>query len=104
MRLLYHPCHLADAHFVKQLLEHDGMRVIVRGEFLAGGIGELPADVLSVWIVDDQDAERAQAVLRELSRNRRTQQGGVAWICATCGESLESQFTHCWQCGGARQP
>ncbi|MGH8619886.1 MAG: DUF2007 domain-containing protein [Burkholderiales bacterium] len=101
MRLLYHARHVADAHFIKNLLEEEGIAAIVRGEFLASGIGELPADVLSVWIVNDAQLEKAETLLRDLARGRMAA-GRTPWNCANCGERLEAQFTECWSCGTAR--
>jgi hypothetical protein len=95
--------HAPDAHLVKGLLESNGIAAVVRGEFLTSGWGELPVDVCSVWISDDAQYERAQAVLLsflngDLARELRSQN----WRCAKCGEQLEGQFTSCWKCGGAR--
>ena len=95
--------HAPDAHLVKGLLESNGIAAVVRGEFLTSGWGELPVDVCSVWIADEAQYERAQAVLRsflngDLARELRSQN----WRCAKCGEQLEGQFTSCWKCGGAR--
>jgi hypothetical protein len=95
--------HAPEAHIVKGLLEASGIAAVVRGEFLTSGWGELPVDVCSVWIADDAQYERAQAVLLsflngDLARELRSQN----WRCAACGEQLEGQFTSCWKCGGAR--
>jgi len=95
--------HAPEAHIVKGLLEASGIAAVVRGEFLTSGWGELPVDVCSVWIADDTQYERAQAVLLsflngDLARDLRSQN----WRCAGCGEQLEGQFTSCWKCGGAR--
>jgi hypothetical protein len=95
--------HAPEAHIVKGLLESSGIAAVVRGEFLTSGWGELPVDVCSVWIADDAQYERAQAVLRsflngDLARELQSQN----WRCARCGEQLEGQFTSCWKCGAAR--
>jgi hypothetical protein len=102
MRQLYNARHVADAHFIRNLLESEGIPAIVRGEFLASGIGELPADVLSVWVTDDAQIERAQQLLRDLFRNRMAADRSP-WVCPDCGEGLEGQFTDCWKCGAQRQ-
>lgn len=101
MRPLYNARHVADAHFIRNLLEGEGIAAIVRGEFLASGIGELPADVLSVWIMDDAQMANAEALLRDLARGRMAA-GKTPWNCGKCGERLEAQFTECWSCGTAR--
>jgi hypothetical protein len=95
--------HAPEAHIVKGVLEASGIDAVVRGEFLTSGWGELPVDVCSVWIADDAQYERAQALLLsflngDLARELRSQN----WRCAKCGEQLEGQFTSCWKCGAAR--
>jgi hypothetical protein len=95
--------HAPEAHIVKGVLESSGIAAVVRGEFLTSGWGELPVDVCSVWITDDAQYERAQALLLsflngDLARELRSQN----WRCPGCGEQLEGQFTSCWRCGSAR--
>jgi hypothetical protein len=96
--------HAPEAHLVKGFLESNGIAAVVRGEFLTSGWGELPVDVCSVWIDDDRQYDRAQALLiaflrGDLAREFRDQR----WRCSKCGEQLEGQFTECWKCG-ARRP
>lgn len=100
MKLL-HPCRTPmDAHAVRGFLESNGVEAVVRGEFLAGGVGELPADVCAVWVVDDAAYDRAQRLLRDFLRGFH--HAGPSWVCPGCGERLEGQFTHCWSCGTER--
>ena len=95
--------HAPEAHIVKGLLESSGIAAVVRGEFLTSGWGELPVDVCSVWVADDRDYERAQALLvtflrGDLARELKDRN----WRCDRCGEQLEGQFTSCWKCGAQR--
>ena len=88
---------------MKGVLESSGIPAVVRGEFLTSGWGELPVDVCSVWIADDAQYHRAQAVVAaflngDAARELRSQN----WRCPKCGEQLEGQFTSCWKCGGPR--
>ena len=103
MKPLHHARHAAEAHLIRGYLESHGVTAIVRGEYLAGGIGELPADLCKVWVVDDDEFARADALLRQFL------QGAVAlehahqrWRCAQCNEDIEGQFTACWNCGTVR--
>jgi hypothetical protein len=76
---------------------------VVRGDYLAGGIGELPADICKVWIVDDRDFDRANEVLQAFLRGEAARaHAHEQWPCPHCGEILEGQFTDCWNCGTPR--
>ena len=105
MRQVFVGQHSAEAHFVKGLLEADGIETEVRGEALFGVRGEVPAtpDTLpSVW-VQDSEVERARALVA--AYERREDPPAVSWSewrCPKCDESLDAQFTDCWQCGTSR--
>ena len=55
--------HAPEAHLVKGFLESQGIAAVVRGEFLTSGWGELPVDLCSVWIENDAQYDRANALL-----------------------------------------
>ena len=60
--------HPTEAHLVQGLLEANGIVAEVHGESLFSARGEAPAtpDTLpSVWVLDDDQAERARVVLAE---------------------------------------
>ncbi len=101
MKRLHVAKHAAEAHMVRGFLESAGITSIVRGEFLSGGIGELPADVCAVWLLNDEEFAQADKLVRDFLRGA-TAQTRAPWHCAQCGESLEGQFTECWNCGTAR--
>ena len=84
-------------HHAKNLLEAAGIRVLVRNQYLSSAMGELPPAECQaeVWILQDSDLARAEAVLRA------TAPAGPDWTCA-CGETLGAQFTQCWRCGAVR--
>ena len=103
MKPLHTARHATEAYLIRGYLESQGVNTVVRGEFLTGGIGELPADLCKVWVMDDRDFARADDLLRQFL------QGAAArkyvherWHCSACGEDLEGQFTACWNCGSAR--
>ena len=70
MRVVYEPEHLIDAHVVKGVLEQAGIPVYLRGEHLAGGIGELPAMGLFALCVPDPFEPEARELLEALRRER----------------------------------
>lgn len=61
MRVVYQAENVIDAHLVKNLLENAGIPAWVRGEFLTGGIGELPAQGLVAVMVPDSAQVQATA-------------------------------------------
>lgn len=104
MKLLHTARHATEAHLIRGYLESQGIAALVRGEFLSGGIGELPADVCQVWVAIDHDAERAQGLLRQFLNGEASRtHAHKRWHCRQCNEDIEGQFTNCWRCG-ADQP
>jgi hypothetical protein len=103
MKQVHAAKHAPEAHLVRGFLESNGIAAVVRGEFLTSGWGELPVDVCAVWITDDAQFERANALLvsflnGDLARQHRDE----AWTCPKCSEHLEGQFTACWKCGAPK--
>lgn len=86
--------HLAEA------LKSQGVRCLVRNQFLAGAAGELPVNETwpEIWVLDDDKLEAARKVLQELLGDDNEAR---CWRC-NCGELLDPQFTQCWQCGRLR--
>lgn len=54
-----------DAHIVKGLLEQQGITALVNGEYLQGGIGELPLIDLVTVRVAESDVVAAREIIRE---------------------------------------
>jgi hypothetical protein len=97
--------HPTEAHLLKGLLESQGIPSEIRGEALFGSRGEIPfmEALPEIWVLNDGQA--AEAV--EFLRARRADPTLVVdpaqfWRCSKCGESVEPQFTECWQCGAVR--
>jgi hypothetical protein len=104
MKPLYTARHATEAHLIRGYLESQGVAVIVRGEFLTGGFGELPADLCKVWVVDDHEFDHANRLLRRFLQGEAARaHAHERWRCARCDELLEGQFTDCWNCGAARE-
>jgi hypothetical protein len=86
MRVVYEAENIIDAHLVKGVLEQAGLPVYLRGEFLAGGIGELPVSGFLALCVPDVCEGEARRVLAELESDRALtvldeQPGGASdWI------------------------
>ena len=67
MRTVYHAEGIVDAHLVKDALENAGIPAFVNGEYLIGGMGQLPArDFITVG-VPDSCVDDAAPIVREIS-------------------------------------
>jgi len=106
MQQVYTAQHPAEAHLVKGLLEASGVHCEVRGEALWGTRGMVPVTVEtapSVWIFDDADVDTAKTVIDRYEDNIPADSSNEGtWICSSCGEPSEEQFTQCWNCGTER--
>ncbi|MBD8897974.1 DUF2007 domain-containing protein [Rhodanobacter sp. DHG33] len=66
MHTVYRAENLFDAHLVKDALEHAQIPAFIAGEYLTGGVGQLPAlDYLAV-MVPDSGVEAAEGIVREV--------------------------------------
>lgn len=77
MQVVYQAEHLIDAHLVRGRLQSEGIPAHVRGEWLTGALGELPAHGLLAVCVADVDVDAALALLAEW-REARAQEDGRA--------------------------
>lgn len=66
MRVVYHAENIVDAHLVKDALDHAGIPCFINGEFLTGGVGQLPARDFLTVSVPDNFVEDAGPVVREI--------------------------------------
>src|SRR6185312_10923479 len=66
MHTVYRAENLFDAHLVKDALEHAQIPAFIAGEYLTGGVGQLPAlDSLAV-MVPDSSLGVAEGIVREV--------------------------------------
>lgn len=63
MKTLYEAASLVEAHLLKDLLAQEGVPAVIHGEFLQGGMGELPAAGLVRLMVDDHHYGAGRAVI-----------------------------------------
>ena len=89
---------LTDTTHLKNLLELSGIDSFIKNTYLGSGAGDLPVFDVSpeLWVLDDADVSRAEAVIRDALRPGVT--AGEPWRCQ-CGETNEAQFAVCWKCG-----
>jgi Putative prokaryotic signal transducing protein len=111
MRHVYTGRDEMDAHFVKGLLQQEGIEASVVGENLLNAVGTLPISDKSLpcVYVNEPDEERASLIVRDYQQVDRVNAEEAVedaprptWKCANCGEAVEEQFSECWNCGHAR--
>ena len=103
MKNVYSSPHLFLVNHYRNIVESYGIPCIVKNSFLSGAAGELPPT--EVWpilcVEDDRDYDRAKQIVDE--ELKRLENAGDHWVCQSCGERIEGQFTDCWKCGASRQ-
>ena len=73
MRPVYFAQDPLDAHLVERLLTGEGIRAVVRGDYLFGVRGGIPITAAtgpSVWVLDDADYVRARRVVEQYALER----------------------------------
>lgn len=65
MIIVYHAANSLDANMIKSLLEQCHIRAFIQGEYLQGGMGELPTIGLVTVSVDDDHQVEARKLIEE---------------------------------------
>jgi hypothetical protein len=98
MQRIFVALHRVDAYLLVHRLAQAGIKAHVFNEHASSIVGDVPPDVAQpqVWLDDDADRARADAVLvaYEAERNRK---GSV--VCPACSEENPATFELCWKCG-----
>jgi hypothetical protein len=105
MTKIYGARDLAEAHFVKGLLEAEEIPAVIQGGALQAVLGEVPMtpESLPSVMVNERDAERAMQIVNEMKHGGpAATESQVAWKCPKCGEEIEGQFSSCWKCGAEK--
>lgn len=64
MRQVFEAVDMLEAHVVKGILEQEGISGFIQGEYLHGGMGDLPVSGLVRIEVNDMDYEQARSVIK----------------------------------------
>ncbi len=100
MQQLYQAADRIEAQLLCDLLGRHRIDVQVLGDYLSGAAGELPADIYpSVWVIEDRDLPRAQALLKDWLADNQARAAASSWVCRGCGELVDGSFDLCWRCG-----
>ena len=97
MKLLLSSRQLGDIERIRSALENADIACTVKNQDLLN----LPAGVSvpELWVMEDDQLAVARKLIREL-KTQSEERG--RWTCGNCGETLEGQFSSCWQCGTAK--
>lgn len=88
-----------EAEMAADLLQAHGIQAHIVTD---DGGGNIPGQsfVQGIMVkVADQDFQRAKEILNLSAAHEAAEQ---SWKCPQCGESIEGQFTECWNCGTCR--
>ena len=94
----------AEVGMLKSLLEAEGIACTTRNEEIATTRGLISTTGWydpELWVLHDEDYEKANAVIADWSSNES--QVLLTWICPECNEEIQGQFSNCWQCGSERK-
>ena len=98
MKRLYAAADLTEAHLLLHLLGAEGIRARVLNEHAQGALGEIPFTQAypELWLEDEQDLERALALVGEAQRRPVIHE---TVFCRRCREENPANFETCWACG-----
>ncbi len=98
MLLLLRPPDRVQAYLLRDILGMHGIKAHVFNEHMTSIVGDVPPDVAmpQLWLDDEVDLDRAQAVLREHAATALRTGGNV---CPGCAEDNPPAFELCWRCG-----
>ena len=78
MKIIYRAENIIDANLVKAALADAGIQAFVSGEYLTGGVGQLPALDLVTVMVAETDVERAAPIAEGIDAELRERRGHAA--------------------------
>ena len=87
---------------LKNVLEAEGIRCLVKNRSLGIATGELPPmeTWLELWVLADETEATALSLIQDALETPSAI--GSTWSCPGCDEVIEPVFDACWQCGAAR--
>ncbi len=98
VKRIYTAANLADAHLVRDLLQHAGIAVHIFNEYAMAALGDVPMGSAypQIWISQLHQEQHARAVIADYEQ--RPPQTAIK-NCLPCGETNPGEFELCWNCG-----
>ena len=87
-----------DAQLALDALQSAEIEVVMKGQFLSGAAGELPASgLVTLWVVDPDSESKARDIIAEYESRKHL--SGPPQECPGCSEMIDGNFVCCWNCG-----
>ncbi len=65
MKNIFDASNSIEANLIKNILEREGVVAYISGEYLQGGMGELPAMGMVHIMVENEDQQQAEKIIRD---------------------------------------
>ncbi len=92
--------------YYKSVLEAEGIAVMVKNQNFAnmefGSAPIVPAFYPQLCVMNDEDYDRAMAILKERSKPASDAEVADEWTCENCHEINPGNFDICWSCESTR--
>lgn len=100
MKKVYENLEYAMVGHMKSILESKDIRCEIRNEGGVSVAGEVPFTQVypELWVLSNADVPKAKAFIEEFRKTLDTGPPAADWTCSSCGESVEGQFSECWNC------
>jgi hypothetical protein len=98
VRQVYSASDTSEAELLKQLLTDNDIPAVVEGAEVANVFGEIPPAKPAVSVPENVDWERVTQIVSEFENAKRQRAAGIPWVCPRCRETIEPQFSDCWNC------
>ena len=102
MKHIYTHDNVAVLHSVKNVLAMHDIEAFVKNEHSipVGARHGINNTFLELWILNDQDLDKANAIIAEEVDNPDQ---GEPWTCPECNAENEGIFAVCWKCQATPQ-
>jgi len=96
--LIYQAENQIDAQLALDCLHAHGFEATIKGGYLSGAVGELPAaGLVTVWLLDASLEDAAKKIIMQYESRKQFEP--QARECDSCGETIDGNFEVCWNCG-----
>lgn len=104
MKKIFVSVNLPEVESLENIMEQSEIPCTIKNQQLAGLAGEVPfVEVFpELWVLRDEDLLKAKDILANWPKAKSLQE--KEWICPSCGETIEKEFTACWNCSSDQTP